>query len=153
MQQHAEKILLYALVAILGSFTFWLQWGLEEKPQEIAAPDERHDPDFYVENFSATGMDEQGRRKYTLEAERMVHYPDDNTALLDKPHIIQYERGRQPTHAYAESGWVSADGDEVLLTGNVRVIRGKDRSGGGASVMTSNKMRIRLKKGTFKKES
>jgi len=146
-----EQVLLIAIVALLGSLTLWLQYGLEDKAEPAVPAHERHDPDFYIENFTATGMDDNGVRHYTLEAERMIHYPDDNTSLLDKPHLIQYEAGREPTHAYAESGWVSPDGDEVLLTGNVRVIRGKDASGSGAAVMTSNKLKVRLKKGTMGK--
>lgn len=152
MRRRLEQALILLLVALLGVFTLWLQYGLEEKPVPAVPAEQRHDPDYYIENFRTTGMDEHGRARYTLEAERLVHYPDDNTALLDKPHLIQYQAGREPTHAYAESGWVSADGDEVLLTGNVRVIRGKGPGGRGAGVVTSNRMRIKLKKGTFKRE-
>ena len=105
---------------------------------------ENRDPDYYIENFTAVGMDTEGRKQYLLEAERMVHFPDDDTALLDKPHVIQYVPGGAPTHVYSETGWVSPNGDEVLLTGNVRVIRGRDSKGSGG-VTTTNKLTIVLK--------
>ena len=73
-----------------------------------------------------------------------VHFPDDDTALLDKPHVIQYEPEHAPKHIYSETGWISADGDEVILTGNVRVIRGRDSSGSGG-VTTTDKLKIVLK--------
>jgi len=74
----------------------------------------------------------------------MVHFPDDDTSLLDKPHVIQYELGKAPTHIYSETGWVSANGDEVKLTGNVRVIRGRDNTGSGG-VTTTDTLNIVLK--------
>jgi lipopolysaccharide export system protein LptC len=143
-----EKIIYMAVFACLGLLSVWLQFGIIERPVNKFDGNERHDPDYYMENFTAIGMDEEGRRKYVVEAERMVHYPDDDTALLDNPHIIQYQPGVAPRHSYSESGWMSSDGNEVLLTGNVRVIQGapeqgnQDQSGGG--VLTTEKLRILL---------
>lgn len=144
-----EKIVYMTVFACLGLLSVWLQFGIiEQQPVNKFDGKSRHDPDYYMENFTAIGMDDEGRRKYVVEAERMVHYPDDDTALLDNPHIIQYEPGIAPRHSYSESGWMSSDGNEVLLTGNVRVIQGapkqgnQDQSGGG--VLTTEKLRILL---------
>ncbi len=150
--RYLEKILILGVLALFAALSLWLQIRSQEGTVVTSSAQQRHDPDYYIENFTATGMDERGNREYTLEAERLVHYPDDNTALLDKPHIIQYEPGKAPTHTYAESGWVSPDGDEILLTGKVRVIRGRGQNDGGG-VMTTDKLRVRLKKGTLKKDS
>ena len=75
---------------------------------------------------------------------QVKNFPDDDTALLDKPHVIQYEVERAPTHIYSETGWISANGDEVILTGNVRVIRGRDSTGSGG-VTTTEKLNVVLK--------
>ena len=140
-----EKILFVLLFGVLGLLSIWLQFGIIEQEQVVFDGNERHDPDYYIDNFTATGMDKEGRRRYVLEAERLVHYPDDDTALLDNPHIIQYEDGAPPRHTYSESGWISSDGNEVLLTGNVRVIQnpGGNSSAGGGEI-TTEKMRIYL---------
>ncbi len=138
-----EKSFFAAVILLLGVLSLWLQFGLIERAPTTLDGDARHDPDYYVENFTAIGMDEQGRRRYVLEAERMVHYPDDDTALLDNPHVIQYEAGQAPRHTYSESGWMSPDGNEILLTGNVRVVQGRGQGGSGG-VMTTEKLRILL---------
>ena len=140
-----EKISFILLFGVLGLLSMWLQFGIIEREQVEFDGNERHDPDYYIENFTAVGMDETGARRYVLEAERLVHYPDDDTALLDNPHIIQYEDGAPPRHTYSESGWISSDGNEVLLTGNVRVIQnvGSDEDS-GRTVLTTEKMRIFL---------
>jgi lipopolysaccharide export system protein LptC len=145
-----EKIVYITVFACLGLLSVWLQFGIiEQQSVERFDGDERHDPDYYMENFTAIGMDKGGKRKYVLEAERMVHYPDDDTALLDNPHIIQYEPGLAPRHSYSESGWMGPDGNEVLLTGNVRVVQGRapedseaENTGGG--VLTTDKLRVLL---------
>jgi len=138
-----EKILYMLAFTGLGVLALWLQLGLVDAPVTVEEPAKRHDPDYYVENFTAVGMDKEGRRSYVLEAERMVHYPDDGTALLDFPHVVQYEPNMAPRHTYAESGWVSSDGNEVLLTGKVRVIQGRGGQGTGG-IMTTEKLRILL---------
>ncbi len=140
-----ERIVIFSVVIALVGITAWMQSDLLGEPasgEQIIT--ENHDPDYYIENFTAVGMDTDGNRQYMLEAERMVHFPDDDTSLLDKPHIIQYEPDRAPTHIYSETGWISANGDEVKLTGNVRVIRGRDSTGSGG-VTTTDTLNIVLK--------
>jgi len=138
-----ERSIVIAIVVVLAALTAWMQSDLLTEPEHNQAVEERHDPDYYIENFTALGMDLDGSRKYVLEAARLVHYPDDDTALLDKPHVIQYSPGQAPTHIYAETGWISPDGDEVIMTGNVRIIRGRDESGSGG-VTTTERLRIVL---------
>ncbi len=138
-----EKIFYLALFSCLGLLSVWLQIDIIEREPKTEEKQVRHDPDYYVENFTAVGMDKEGKRRYILEAERMVHYPDDDTALLDSPHIIQYAPDKAPRHTYAESGWMSSDGNEILLTGNVRVIQGRASQEAGG-VLTTEKMRILL---------
>jgi lipopolysaccharide export system protein LptC len=140
-----ERLAIFSVVIALVGFTAWMQSDLLEEPaNDMEASAESHDPDYYIENFTAVGMDTAGNRQYMLEAARMVHFPDDDTSLLDKPHVIQYEPGRAPTHIYSETGWVSANGDEVKMTGNVRVIRGRDETGSGG-VTTTDTLNIVLK--------
>jgi lipopolysaccharide export system protein LptC len=150
MNKILEKILIIGILTCLGLLSVWLQFGIIEEQPVSFDSGERHDPDYYIENFTAVGMDEQGQRRYVLEAERMVHYPDDDTALLDNPHVVEYDQQNAPRHTYAESGWVSSDGNEILLTGNVRVIQGQGQQGPGG-VMTTDKMRILLDRGEREK--
>ena len=130
------------MVGLLG---IWLQNELIEEEPEERNYNERHDPDYYVENFTATGLDKNGQRRFVIEAKRMAHFPDDDTALLDYPHIIEYEIGLAPRHTYADSGWMNSTGDEILMTGNVRVVVEADSRGPGGT-MKSKTLRILLDK-------
>ena len=132
---------------MVGLFGIMLQNAMIEDEPEIQTYNDRHDPDYYIENFTATGLDKNGQRRFVIEAERMAHFPDDDTALLDFPHVIEYEQGTSPRHTYADSGWMSSSGDEILLTGNVKIVVEADESGPGGT-MKAKRMRILLDKAT-----
>ena len=149
--KNLENILYISILGLLGLLGIWLQAEiLHEKPEKQDFSN-RHDPDYYIENFTAIGMDETGERKYVLEAERLAHFPDDDTALLDNPHVIEFRKGFAPRHTYAESGWMNSTGDEILLTGNVRIVFEADSRGPGGT-MKSKRMRIFLEKGSDAKK-
>jgi len=82
-----------------------------------------HTPDYYVEDFSVSNMDIEGKLKQTLSAERMLHYPDDDSTELTHPHLVIYEEGVPPWKIKSETGWVSGDGTLVLLNGAVKIDR------------------------------
>lgn len=145
--KQVESLLYIAILGLIGLFGIWLQNSLIEEEPELQNFNERHDPDYYIENFTATGLDKNGRRKFVIEAERMAHFPDDDTALLDFPHVIEYEEGFAPRHTYSDSGWMNSSGDEILLTGNVKVVVEADSRGPGGT-MKAKRMRILLDKDT-----
>jgi lipopolysaccharide export system protein LptC len=137
-----ENLGVVCVFALLLSLSIWLQFGLLEPPQQIISELEKNDPDYYTENFTSTGMDDLGK-KYQVIADRLVHFPVGDRALLDNPHIVQYDLSGTPRHIYAESGWLYDNRGTILLTGNVRVIQSQSGSAGAAS--TSDKMVINLK--------
>jgi len=140
-----ESLLYISILGMVGLLGIWLQTALMEEEPEEQNYNQRHDPDYYIENFTATGLDKNGQRRFVIEAERMAHFPDDDTALFDNPHIIEYEIGYAPRHTYADSGWMNSSGDEILMTGNVRVVVEADSRGPGGT-MKSQRLRILLDK-------
>ncbi len=140
-----HNIVLFMVLSMLVVLSTWMQFGLLEEPEPQSTAKAVNDPDYYVEYFTSYGVDAEGKQ-YQLEADRLVHYPLDNKALLDRPHLIQnLEEGGSPTHIYADSGWLFSNGDEILLTDNVKVIRTQGQGLGGAA--TTDRMRIKLKSG------
>ena len=66
-----ERIIIFSLVIVLGGITAWMQMSfLDESADEERVLTESHDPDYYIEDFTAVGMDINGARQYVLEAER-----------------------------------------------------------------------------------
>ena len=139
-----EKTLLLVAFLAFAALTAWLEGRQEAPPPASQAAESREDePDYYMENFVATGLDSEGRQ-YVMEAVRLAHFPIDDTSLIEQPHIIQYTDEAGPRHIYADTGLISADGTEVLLRGTVKVIESRSENQPG-NVTTTTRMRIKLK--------
>ena len=145
--KQVESLLYITILGLVGLGGIYLQSAMLDDPVELQDFNNRHDPDYYIENFIATGLDKNGERRFVLKADRLAHFPDDNTHLLDKPHVVQYEKGFAPQHTYADSGWMSSSGDEILMTGNVLVVKEADSKNKGGTHQTQ-RMRILLDKET-----
>ena len=140
IRQHIALVMVFLILVALSA---WLQFGLLQTPVSELSVEEKNAKDYYIENFVSTGMDALGK-KYELQADRMVHFPFGDRALLDNPHIVQYDLNQTPRHIYADSGWLYNATSKILLTGNVRVIQSQTQAAGGISM--GEKMVILLDK-------
>ena len=62
-----------------------------EKSPILTKEKARHDPDYFLHNFTATTMNAKGMPAYKVTAEHLEHYPDDNSMKLQTPFISFYE--------------------------------------------------------------
>ena len=81
-----------AVLALLVGLTLWLN-TLVQPAVARADGSLRHDPDAIVEHFDARKLGVDGRVLYTLAAKKMVHYPDDDSALLETLTLEAFEPG------------------------------------------------------------
>ena len=112
---------LLPLLGLLGA-TYWLDQQSQPGPTK---PDrsKRHDPDAIVENFSATKLNELGVPSFTITANKLLHYPDDDSTTLEVPHITLLSDTQPTIHANAKSGTISNQGNKILLHDDVEVTR------------------------------
>jgi lipopolysaccharide export system protein LptC len=112
---------LLPLLGLLGA-TYWLN---QQVQPQLAKPDssKRHDPDAIIENFSATRLNEQGTPSFIMAANKMLHYPDDDSTTLEDPRITMLSAEHPAIHASAKLGTVSSKGDEIFLHDTVEVLR------------------------------
>jgi lipopolysaccharide export system protein LptC len=110
------------LLAMLACLTFWLdQFVRPPVAGENSAA--RHDPDYIVDGLRAVRMDAAGSVKYSLIAERMVHYPDDDTTHLRQPKFVSYATAQAPVTVTAREGLVSSEGENIYFHNDVLVTR------------------------------
>lgn len=113
-------------VLVFASLNHWpqpLAWVADEGPGEPGKQ-----PDYVIHNFHAVDLDEQGRLRYELSAEKLVHFAQPARARLVNPDMVFHRREDadlpdDPWELTAESGMVRGEGDELVLDGNVRVAR------------------------------
>lgn len=124
-----------AALALLVALTLWLNTLVQ--PRSARADGSlRHDPDLVVEKFSASKMGQDGRVLYTLAARKMVHFPDDDSALLESIRLEAFEPRQPPMTITADHGRIERGGDRVWIEGNVVVHRAADARNDEARLMT-----------------
>lgn len=120
------------LLVLLAMLSFWLDRTVQPaQPKNDGSS--RHEPDYTVENFTATRMGVDGLPRHTLAAAKMLHYPDDDTTHLEQPHFTRFESRMAPIHIQSARGLLSKEGEHAHFTGNVVV---KRDALGGKSALT-----------------
>jgi lipopolysaccharide export system protein LptC len=121
LQRLREWSSLLPLLLLLAA-TYWLNQQVQPLP---AKPDntKRHDPDFIVSKFSATTLDEQGKPRFLMTAQKMTHYPDNDSTHLEEPQLASFFPDRPTIYTSAKQGEVSSKGEEVFLRDDVKLVR------------------------------
>ena len=118
MNDRSTSLLPLGMLILLAALTFWLNQVIEgDKPRSP----ERHDPDYSVDRFVVRRFDISGKLQHTLVADKLVHYPDDDSTIVTAPHITYHQTA--PTEISARIAHIGRDGKEVDLIDNVRVTR------------------------------
>lgn len=121
MRFSTTRLFPLALMLALALLTFYLERTVREEDSPPAA--RRHDPDYLISRFHTTTYNRDGAVESVMSAERMLHYPDDDTTELVEPRVVQ-TKPQQPRYSVrAERGQLSRDGDEIFLYGNVLLVR------------------------------
>lgn len=141
MTKHFPKLAALLSLLALGALFIWLPSGLLLQPPPET--EKRHEPDYIIEKFVATAMDEQGRLKHELRANRLEHFADDDTMELEQPYLVQYSPDAPPLHTRADRGSTRGEGKDILMRGNVRMTRGPAASGPAGEVV-AQEMRVLL---------
>jgi lipopolysaccharide export system protein LptC len=118
----ATRLFPLLLMLALAVLTFWLELVTREEEELRRAP-RRHDPDYIVDRLMHTRFDARGVAESTLAAEKMLHYPDDDSTELLAPRLVQTRANQPRVTVSAERATLSRDGDELFLYDNVLVVR------------------------------
>jgi len=116
------------IIVILCSLTglaIWLQQSSDQQIETAAstATKKKHNPDYFMEDFTITSMNEKGLPRSILVSRKMFHYPDDDSTELDNPFMTMINEIGKPWKIKADRGWVSSNNELILLSGNVRIDR------------------------------
>lgn len=104
--------------AAISAWSLWTQRGQE--PSQRAASGR---PDYVLNDFELVALDAQGHESFTLRAPNLARDPDTKTMDIATPLFLIPPRAGSSGDAWqvrSQTGWVSADGDELRLRGKVR---------------------------------
>jgi lipopolysaccharide export system protein LptC len=123
------------LATLLALVTFWINLTVEEQGPKIDGSN-RHDPDYTMNNFVTTQTEPSGKLSYVLAAAEMLHYPDDDSTVLQRPRFTHFSTNKPYTQIEALRGYVSSNGEEIELVDNVKVVRQAFEGKGEMQVLT-----------------
>jgi lipopolysaccharide export system protein LptC len=118
----ATRLFPLLLMLALAGLTFWLELVVREE-EGMRAPPRRHDPDYIVDRLMHTRFSGQGVAESMLAAEKMLHYPDDDSTDLVGPRLVQTKANQPRVTVTADRATLSQDGEELFLYDNVLVVR------------------------------
>ncbi len=107
-------------VVMLTAFANWLLNAIEQKTVEEKTA-LRHEPDYFVEDLRTTVFNADGSLHYRLQAQRLDHYPDDDTLQLAAPILKMFSENQPPWLMIADEGIVYEDGRRIHLNGSVDI--------------------------------
>jgi lipopolysaccharide export system protein LptC len=107
------------LLLSIGAFAAgWAVWRQQRPPAAVAVADKR--PDYVLHDFELIALDGQGKESFTLRAPRLERRPDDATMSMATPLFLIPNADGQHWEVRSKQGWVSADQEEIRLSGEVK---------------------------------
>ena len=137
-----EKITVAFTLLVLVGLSLWLDATLDPSNVPGEATTQSKGEDYYIEGVRISGRDENGIR-FLLTAQRQHRDAENDPAILERPQLTQFDEQHGERKTTAEYGEIKADGSELTLTGNVRIVQ-KQTTDRPNSVTDTNRLTIRL---------
>ena len=121
-----ERLSLYLPVILMGVLALGTYWLVRNTPQLLPpeqVPPVRHEPDYFMRNFSVKTFDSAGQLKNELRGADARHYPDTDTLEVDQVRIRSFNNEGRLTTASAKQALTYGDATEVQLFGDAQVVR------------------------------
>lgn len=126
MNWRAGLILVLLVAAIASGWSAWKQRA--DVPEAVQASDRS---DYVLENFELVSLDSGGQESFTLRSPHLQRDPVEGTLSMREPvFLLPEEDGDFYWDLRGNTGWISADSEEMRLQGDVVAISdpGGDRA-------------------------
>lgn len=136
-----DRLAVYLPLLLMGLMAMTSYWLVRNTPKlgdvEVAAAP-RHEPDYYMRDFSVKVFEADGRLKSVIVGTEGRHYPDTDTLEIDQPRIRILGAGGNVTTATAVRGVINADGSEAQLFEKAVVVREAAVNAQGVAILATN---------------
>ncbi len=124
-----------ALLVMLALLTFWIDQSVKEAGSRNEVNLE--EPDSIVESFLAVSTDAAGVPRYRLTAEKLSHFSGNKLTLLDNPRLTHFHEKQGEMQISSSKASVTPDGERVVFTGQVNLLRPAAEGENEMSMQTS----------------
>jgi len=129
-----RKYITLILLIIVAALSLWFEKDSDKKPDTDSQSDRRF-PDYFLENFSITGLNKQGLPGYTLKARKMLHFADDDSAELEAP-LLTFNDAENNFTLRANNALFSQKDNTFILSNNVVIHRAATKTRSELSIYT-----------------
>ncbi|MBQ0725416.1 MAG: LPS export ABC transporter periplasmic protein LptC [Cycloclasticus sp.] len=136
--KHLGKLLL----AFIALSSWWFAF-MHETPLDDKAIKPAHKIDYFLKDFDLLSMTMAGQPKQRLHGAYMQHFVDDDSTEITTPKMTMYTLDKPDLHIHSETGYISSDGQLVLLNGAVKVKREALKNIAAMEIDTHN-LRVQL---------
>lgn len=126
-QRFYDRVAAGVSLLLLGSLaagTWYLAEMASRQGQAAVGGPPRHEADYFVEQFALTRLNARGEPVFRLSAERLNHFPDDDTNEFWRPTMISLDPSSPLVTLRAERGVSTTQGLETHLHDAVVLTRG-----------------------------
>lgn len=106
------------LIILLAVVSGWVFQSIEKSPL-LTKEKLRHDPDYFLKNFTATTMNSKGKPAYQVKADYLEHFPDDGSMKLQQPLFWFYENNIKSWSAQANEAIILHNSEKIHFKGDV----------------------------------
>lgn len=122
------------LMGLLALGTYWLVQSTPAPKEPVVAGPVRHEPDYFMTNFSVKTFVDSGRLKSEVFGAAARHFPDTDMLEIDAVRMRAFDDLGRLTTATAIRALTNGDGSEVELFGQAVVVREAQAVKGGSPV-------------------
>lgn len=122
MKSRIAHLLPLLIILLLAALTLWLRFAMEKGPSAESGAG-RQEPDAIVNKLTINRLSTAGRPLYLLAADRMLHYPRDDSTELESLRFVQRNNPGPDTVVTARRGTITKDGEEAILRDEVLLVR------------------------------
>ena len=99
-----DRLTLYLPAVLMAMFALGSWWLVRSLPSFVVAPTEkilRHEPDYFLHNFSIQSFDAEGRLTRELQGDQARHFPDTDMLDINAVQLQSQNPQGQRMHASA----------------------------------------------------
>ena len=106
------------MLLVAAMLSGWSAWKQRDAAVPEAAISDR--ADYLMRDFEIISLDDKGQESMTLRAPEMQRNPNDQTFTIATPLFLLPDSEGQHWEMRSKTAWVSAKGDEMRLSGDVK---------------------------------
>lgn len=133
------------LIILLAIASGWIFESIDKSPI-LTKEKLRHDPDYFLKNFTATTMDNKGKPAYQIKAQHLEHYPDDDSMKLQQPLFSFYKNNIKTWTAQANEALIIQNNEKIYLTGQVILKKVSPDKNSALMILTAEQLTIEPEK-------